>query len=253
MSVPASGSEISDFFPPSFGNLEPRPTFRFRPASPRSQRIYAQRLKRAGLRYYSDVDVQAEAIRAMRALWIGNDDQLRANEARLTNFWETVKQAAKDTTVGVDPAEAEEISSALQRLSDNWPQLRSMDADNWLFNQDAPKIALGLFLCGWSGLETPFRLEDGEIPMATLDALENEVDRIEKKAIADKVEGVIGIGFTQLQVHALGLLDLEVDTEKNSPSPSSQSVTPDGSTTVGSEAKGETEPSESSPSQPATV
>jgi len=246
--VPVSTSEISTFCPPSLGNLEPRPTFRFRPPSPQSKRRYNHALVTEGLRYHSTAAIQAEALRAMRALWTGDEDLLRANESRLNTFWETVRQAQKDPTVTLDAGEAEVIGEALRRLTDNWPKLRLMNADNQLFNTDAPKIALGRFLAGWSGLETVFKLEDGSVPLETLDELEAEIDRIEAKAMEDKVEGVIGIAFTELELHALGLMDLTPDTEKNLPSPSSQSETPDGSTAAGSAAKPKADRSASSPS-----
>lgn len=235
--VPVSTSEITPWSPSSLGNLEPRPSFRFRPPSPASKRRYNHALVSEGLRYHSTEAIQAEALRAMRALWTGDEDLLRANEARLNTFWETVRQAQKDPTVSIDRDEAEAIGEALRRLTDNWPRLRLMNADNQLFNTDAPKIALGRFLAGWSGLETVFKLEDGSVPLETLDQLEAEIGRIEAKAAEDKVEGVIGIAFTELELHALGLMDLTPDTEKNSQSPSSQSETPDGSTAAGSAAK----------------
>lgn len=235
--VPISSTEISDYWPPSLGNLEPRPVFRFRPPSPRLKRRYTHALVSEGLRYHSTDAIQAEALRAMRGLWTGDEDLLRSNEARLATFWETVRQAQKDPSIAVDLAEAEAIGEALMRLTDNWPRLRQMNADNQLFNTDAPKIALGRFLAGWSGLETVFKLEDGTVPLETLDQLEAEIDAIEKKAQADKVEGVLGIAFTQLELHALGLMDMGPDTEKNSQSPSSPSGIPAGSTADGSAPK----------------
>lgn len=246
--VPVSPTEISTWYPPSLGNLEPRPSFRFRPPSPRTKRRYSHALTSEGLRYHSTEAIQSEALRAMRGLWTGDEALLLANESRLNTFWETVRQAQKDKTITIDRAEAEAIGEALLRLTDNWPKLRQMNADNQLFNTDAPKIALGMYLAGWSGLETAFKLEDGTVPLATLDLLETEVAAIEKKAMADKVEGVIGIAFTQLELHALGLMDMGLDTEKNSQSPSLPSGTPDGSAAAGSAPKPRATKSATSPS-----
>jgi len=236
MDVPISTSENQTFSPPSLGNLEPRPSFRFRPPSPRSRRRYTHDLTSEGLRYHSTEAIQAETVRALRGLWAGDEDQLRATEARMNSFWETVRQAAKDPTVRIEETEANEIAAALTRLTDNWPMLRQMNADNSLFNSDAPKIALGRFLCGWSGLETRFKLQDGSVPIDVLDALETEIDAIEVKAMVDGVEGIIGVAFKELELHALGLMGLTADTEKNSPSPSSQSDIQNGSPAAGSEA-----------------
>ena len=236
MIVPMSATETSSFFPPSLGNLEPRPSFRFRPPTPRSKRRYQRALTEEGLRFHPDASVEAETLRAMRDLWVGDAELLAANESRLQSFWETMRQAQNDPSITVDKAEANSVALAIARLVDAWPTLRKMNADNQAFNDDAPKMALGLFLAGWSGLETSFRMEDGQVPLEVLDMLEAEIDKIEAKAIDDNVEGVVGIAFQELALHALGLMGLSSDTEKNSPSPSLPSENPDGSTAGGSAA-----------------
>jgi hypothetical protein len=232
--IPVTSTELSVFTPDSFANLEPKPIFRLRPATPRSKRRYSQALVEEGLRYHAEENVEAEILRAMRELWVGNPDQLAQNEARLNTFYETTRQARKDPSVKVEPAEAQAIMLAVASLTDHWPMLRRMNADNSRFNQDAPKIALGQFLAGWSNINLPFRLEDGVVPLDLLDGLERELDRIEAVALADGVEGINGAGFAELTLRALALLGLDSSAEKNSPTPSSQSDIPSGSQEGGS-------------------
>ncbi|WP_334656731.1 hypothetical protein [Sphingomonas panaciterrae] len=241
--IPITSTELSVFIPASFANLEPKPVFRLRPATPRSKRRYSQALIEEGLRFHPEPVVEAEVLRAMRELWVGDPDQLAANEARLTTFNETLRQARKDETIVIDQREAEAIMLAVDRLTDAWPMLRRMNSDNARFNQDAPKVALGQFLAGWSNVNLSFRLEDGVVPLDLLDRLEDEIQRIELAAIADGVEGVNGAGFAELTLRALNLLGLAQDAEKNSPAPSSQSDTPSGSTAAGSDQSSEAPPS----------
>lgn len=249
--IPVSATELETYSPGSFANLEPKPTFRLRPATPRGKRRYSQALLEEGLRFHSDAAVEAEVIHAMRMLWAGDPDQLAANEARIRAFNETLRQAAKDPTVEVDPVEAQTILLSVAQLTDAWPMLRRMNADNARFNADAPKIALAQFLAGWSNVDLPFRLENGVVPLEVLDQLEETLDAIEARALADRVEGVTGAGFTELTLKALGLLGLDGSAEKNSASPSSQSDTPNGSTEGGSETTA-SEASAEQPSPPTT-
>ena len=248
--IPLSSSEMTTWSPPSLANLEPRPVFRFRVPTPRSRRDFRYALVGEGLRYHAQEAVEAEALRAMRALWSGDDDQLRANETRLTTFWETLRQAQTDKTIVIDQQEAETVINALTQISDAWPMLRQMNADNLRFNDDARKIAIGMFVAGWSGLETSFRMENGRIPLDLIDAVQEELDAIDDRAMADKVEGVVGIAFMELGNHAMSLLNLGADTEKNSPSPSLPSGTPDGSTAAGSAANMKPDVSATTPSAP---
>lgn len=251
--IPLSKDEITSFSPASFENLVPRPTFRFRPATPRDRRNYTNALHEEGLRNWSDEAVQAEIIRAMRELWAGDDDLLRANEGRLRNFWETVKQAAKDPSIVMDANEGDAVGELTMKLIDHWPPLRRMNADNLRFSEDAPKIALSMYLAGWEGIETGFRLIAGRVPIEVLDELEREIGKIEAKAVADKVEGITGIGFVELTLHALGRMSLTKDAEKNSPSPSPSSDDQNGSKTDGTTAKGKRGKSANTASKPGTT
>ena len=231
--TPVSITELSEFTPKSLTNVVPKPVFRFRPPSPRARRRYQHALISEGLRHHSEADIENETLVAMRELWIGDEAALASNESRMVSFFETIKQQRVDPTVHVDTGEARTILEAMQRLSDAWPRLRQMGADNARFNGDAPKIALGMFLAGWSNMPTPFRLEDGIVPLDTLDALETDLDVIEAKAAKDNVEGVDGTAFLELSLHALSLMKLNTDTEKNLPSPSSSPDTLNGLTADG--------------------
>jgi hypothetical protein len=90
-----------------------------------------------------------------------------------------------------------------------------------------------MFLVGWSGFDLGYRREDGRVPLALIDDLEDKLQEIETQAIADKVEGVIrpGIAFLEISNAAYRRLHLTGDEEKNSSSPPSSPSTPSGSTT----------------------
>lgn len=250
--TPVSITELSEFTPKSLANVEPKPVFRFRPPSPRARRRYQHALVSEGLRYHTEADIQGETLHAMRQLWAGDADVLASNESRMKSFFETMRQRQSDPNIAINEDEARSILGAMERLSDAWPRLRQMAADNGRFNDDAPKIALGMFLAGWSNIAAPFRLEDGVVPLDALDALETAMNKIEDKALADEVVGVDGTAFMDLSLHALSLMGLGQDTEKNSPSPSSSPDTPNGSTADGSAAIEPASASENTSSPPAS-
>jgi hypothetical protein len=251
--IATSKDEVEAFTPASLTNLVPVPVFRFRPQTPRDKRRYTHMLTAEGLRLFPEEIVQAEAIRAMKVLWEGDDAQLANNIARLKSYWETVKQSVTDSSVMIDEAEADAVSEALLKISDAWPQLRRMTADNTRFHEDAPKMALAMYLCGWSKFDVPFKLEDGVVPIETMDALEKQLERIQVQAIADKVEGVDGTAFQELALKALGLMHLTEDEEKNSESPSPSADDQNGSTTDGSAQSSSSDASAPKSSSPATI
>jgi hypothetical protein len=102
-----------------------------------------------------------------------------------------------------------------------------MQADNADFFTYAPKLALGLFLVGWRGIDAPFQRTGGIVSIDTIDAMGAALAKIERQAAIDKVEGIgaPGTAAMLLEAHALSLLNLTGDQESKSasPSPSSKS------------------------------
>jgi len=229
--IPLSKEEISSWSPESYANLAGAPAFRFRAPTPRDKRRYQHALSVEGLRFYSDETVQAEILRALARLWEGSSEDRAVTEGRFKAFWASLEYARQDPTFVIDADEADAIAEATARLVDAWSPLRRMNADNRRFNDEAPKVALGMFLAGWSNLPVHYRLEDGVVPMEVLDQVEDAMDAIETQAFADNVEGIVpgGLAFMQLALHALDLMGLGKAAEKNSSSPSPSSEDQSGS------------------------
>ncbi|TPG13167.1 hypothetical protein [Sphingomonas oligophenolica] len=203
---PALHAATTSYTPPSLAALTDPPSFLFRNPDPRAGRRFRYALIEAGLRCHDSAAIERETIATMRNLWTGDADMLASNEARLRAFWQAVRDAETDPTVTIDQDEADAISEAMGKLVDASPALRTMSEQNALFGEDAPKLALCRLLAGWTGLATPYRFHMGSIPMATIDALQDEINDIEVKAAMAEVPGIAGIAFDELALHALALL-----------------------------------------------
>ena len=228
--VPLSKGQASSFMPASFANLAEAPSFRFRAPTPYDREDYRYALREEGLRFWSSDEFRAEIISGLTEMWAGDEDLLNGNINRLKAFWELEDQAEKDPTLTVDEQEAVAVKDLLLQLMDAWPILNRMNADNLKFSERAPKVALRMYLAGWKNLDVPFRLEAGKVPVESIFALSDALEAVEKEAASNKVEGIIpGVGFMQLTSHAIGLMNLGSDAEKNSPSPSAAPAETSGS------------------------
>jgi hypothetical protein len=226
--IPASSAEFEDYTPPSLENVEPKPVFRFRPATWADRRRYNQALLAEGLRLWSDEAVRNETRKALKDLW--SEEQHASEIGRLESFWAAVDYAAKHDDGQIDQKEAEAAAELMLAVVDNWPPLRRMNADNLRFNEMAPLVALSLFLAGWSNVDAALRRAAGQIDFESLDKLAEAVLAIETRALAEKIEGVSpGTGFLQLATRAIRHLGFDKDEEKNSPAPSSTSSIQNGS------------------------
>lgn len=222
--IPLSTSELSTFTPASLANVPAPPVFSFRPVSPRDKRAYQKALMVEGLTIHSHDDIRAIMVRELGALW---DEAVAETElARVRATWAAMDQ---NLDLSIEDLQAYlDLETRIGRVSKDF---RQAVADNRQFNDDAPKIALSLFLVGWKKLTTPFRRSDGAVPLDTLDAVQAELTAAEATAISDNIEGVgePGLAFNQLALHAftlLGLTDSELGkSESLSPSP----VVPQGS------------------------
>ena len=230
MIIPLSKAQQTLFTPESFANMAEPPRFRFRAPSPIDREDYRYALREAGLRFHAREEFHAEIIKGMTEMWAGDADVLAGNIARLEAFWQLEDQAEQDPTLSIDEQEQMAVRELLMQLMNAWPPLNRMNADNLKFAERAPKVALRMYLAGWQGIDLPFRLIAGQVPMESIFELEKAITAIEERAQADHVEGVIpSVGFTELTAHAIGLMDLGLDTEKNSPSPSASSGDQNGS------------------------
>jgi hypothetical protein len=236
MSLPVEAAEIQEYIPESLRNIVPAPKFRLRPASERDQRRFNRILQEEGLTLHGDDAMQAEILRAISTLWV-DEDAIRIRD-RYVNYLETVKQSARarlddqETELTIPEEDSNWVAELFETIMREWKPLRRMVAANRVFETDAPKIALVVYLAGWKHVDCPFRLEGGFVPLETIDQLQKALGQIEAKAIEDKIEGVApGLAFLELCNKAFALMRLTGDEEKNSPSPSPSSSNPDPSTT----------------------
>jgi hypothetical protein len=208
MTIAAECSEITKFTPSVLANIAVPPVFRLRPASGREARKYNHILRSEGLKYHQVDDFREETLKALKQLWSAEDYE--ENAARLQAYWNLVDQNGTP-----DDAEKTAVDELTERLADVWRPLAKMAADNMEFVEEAQKIALAMFLVGWSGVDLGYSREAGRVP------LERLLGAMEEQAIADKVEGVErpGIAFLQLCNAASARLYLTRDEEKNSSSP----------------------------------
>lgn len=227
--IALSKDEPSEFTPPSLANVVPTPVFRFRPATFRDQRRFNHLLAVEGLRLYPDENIRAELLRVLKANW--SEETFEKERARLETLW-----ANLDQELPVDEDERSAMAELSLRAMDVSPLLRRMSADNQKFQQEAPGIALSMFLAGWKHVPTPFKLDGGIVAAETIAQLEGDILAIEEQAVADGVADVSpSAGFLQLAVHALSLLNLGGETRKNSSAPSPSSDSPNGIQTTSRE------------------
>jgi hypothetical protein len=214
MSIPAECSELEHVTPPSLKNLAVPPVFILRPASGREWRKYQYVMRAEGLEYHNQDAFRDETLRALRALW--SEETYQANEDRLRNYWALVEQGGKP-----DEAETEAVAKLSESLSREWERLRVMAADNMQFVDESLKIALSMFLVGWTGVPLSYSREGGRVPLEKLDELEDWLEKQEKAALEANIEGVLqpGTAFLELCNAAYKRLHLDKDEEKNSSSP----------------------------------
>ena len=218
--VAASHDDIADWTPPSLTSLAVPPVFRLRPATPRDRFKFDRALVLEGLSYHDGAAVRAEHLRGLRSL--SSPENYDADAAKLNEWWDSSDQGLELTEL-----QSAALSTLCEDLARAWPPLRLMLADNRDFNRDAPRLAMGLYIVGWSGLETPFDRSGGVVPIEAFDALETELSTIEGKA-----KGIVGVeqglAFIQLSGHVLSLMSLGRSAEENSASPQSPPSDPNG-------------------------
>lgn len=259
-----SGNDQVEHRPESLKDLRDGPVFWLRPMTGRILPRYRHALRSAGLQFHVPADIRAEMLVALANLWTPStfDEQ----SARLQVYWDAADQLeealrqwraaggqGEAPTIGIDDAEVAAIVDLQRRLSENWPRLARMAADNSLFLEESPRVALSLVLAGWSGIDVPFALEQGEVPMATIDAIEKALGKVERDAQARSID-IVGEGFAFLSLLARATkeMNLSGDEEKNSPSPSPAPSTPNGSTTTSSGEMGDNAGSTASEPSPET-
>lgn len=222
MTIPVTSSEVSAFSPESLKEVlgDAAPKFRLRAPSEAHVRRFRQECNDEGLTSYSDEDFTAEKMRAIDALWTA--DLAQPLKDRLNTLLVSMDQGV-ETSVE-DLLWVEELDDSLFQ---NWKPLRIMRRKTGELREYAPRIAVSTYVAGWSGLDVPFRLEGGYLPLATVTLVHKELLKLAKQHLP---EGNANLPFIELYAAASQRVSLDEEEEKNSPAPSQLGLNPDAST-----------------------
>lgn len=212
--VPVEAGELEHFTPDSLKNVAVPPVFLLRSADGREWRKFQFIMRSEGLEYHGKEAFREETLKALKHLW--SEADYEPNAARLRNNWAMIDQEMQP------PApEAEAMAELTTRLAREWRPLAQMAADNMRYVEESMKIAISMFCVGWTGMDVGYGREDGRVPLAKLDEVEERLSAMEKEALAGKIEdvGAPGTAFVQLSNAAYSRLHLTETERKNSSSP----------------------------------
>lgn len=222
MTIPVTSSEVLVYAPESLKEImgEDAPKFRLRAPSERHIRRFRQVCSDEGYTAYGEPEFNAEKIRAIDALWTPEDAQ--ALKTRLTSMMENIRQGI-DVTED-DIAWMEELDD---QLFDNWKPLRVMRRKTSEAHELMPHVSVSTYVAGWDGLDVPFRLEGGYLPLPTVHEIEKALRKLGEQHLS---EGARTLPFVELYAKATAQISMDEDEEKNSPAPSQHGSNPDAST-----------------------
>ena len=238
------------FVPASLQNLPAPPSFMLRAGTWRDKNRYRHAIMSEGLVQHSRQQICDEVIRGIRAGWTGaTADEI---EAQIKEFWDAQEYHEKEATPDSPRFEhpfAEKASQLIETVAQGWPPLMRMAADNDRFSEECRYVVVSLYVCGWDGIDVPFGLEGGVVPLADVSAAAEALEKIEAEYRGKAIKGLgdAGTAFNELALACFQRLALGRSAEKNSDSPPPSSDDQSGSKTVG-RAKGSGKSKASAPS-----
>jgi len=247
MAVPLTAGETENFTPPSLANLPTPPVFILKTATQRAWIAFQDGLADfpgldKPLIFHGQEAMREEMLRGLNTLYVG--EAVAAAKARLQETWQILDQVQEyekpeDAPMPPDEAMAE-MSNLADELTREWAPFRRMAADNLRWSRDAPRIAIGMFVAGWSGLTIPYERQAGVVSLLHVDRLAEELSKLEQDARGSNITGVgkDGTAFLELGNEAFSKLNLTETERKNSSSPSPSSSPPEPTQT---ESSGSTE------------
>lgn len=196
--------EPQPWTPPALRELPDAPVFLVRPP-PRGARDLRYALTAAGLVFHGPVAHREEAAKALRELW--PPEQVDDGLARLREFWATLDRGEK-----LAPADSAALDELSTRLRAAWPRIGRMAADDAEFIEAAPRIAAGLVIAGWSGIDVAYRRDAGRVPLATIDQVERALVELEGTAGLEP-----GAAFVELTAEAFAIINGPADAPAPDP------------------------------------
>lgn len=218
--VPKSSTETTHFTPSALAEVDPKPVFRFKAVTERDADDVGVAMAEDGLTLYSEDAWWDEVERGIRANWSDADSEI----IKLRSIRDAVVQSATDPSVVVSEDEAADYVDRLEQLTEIHPPLRKIRARNIRFENNFPLLLLSMFMTGWSGIDVEWKREAGRIPQNTIAQIRSALAEIEAAHGLEQ-----GVAWLQVVTHAMGLMNLTKDEEKNSSSPLSAPSTPNGS------------------------
>ena len=229
MSYPVASGENVEFSPPSLADKSAA-KFIFRWATRPDKRKVRMICAEDGFDYYDERDVRNETMKALQALFEG--DELVQREHRLVGVWDSIdafNKAEADKTYGegepravFDHPDEKFVTDLLEHLNDSWPKVRVMVQATAEYMNEVPRLWFRLVCEGWSGLETPFAKVGGIIPDALLDEVIEELSELDES----------GLPWLEVAAKASTMRALTRAQRKNSLSPALSQPVPETSRTA---------------------
>lgn len=236
MGVPLDASATENFTPPSLVNLPTPPVFILRSATQRSWIAFQDGMADfpgldRPLIFHSQQALRDELLRGLDTLYVG--EAIAAAKSKLQQSWAIIDQIAEYDDPKQAPLPDEEAIREMDHLTEvvtrEWTPMRKMAKDNLRWSRDAPRIAIGMFVAGWSGIDLPYEREEGVVPLTHVDRLADYMTALERLSRKQNIAGVglDGTAFLELGNEAFSLLNLTETERKNSSSPSPSPSSPE--------------------------
>lgn len=221
MAIPVESSEVEEFTPQSLQDAmgDAAPVFSLKAPSERCVRRFRQLIGDDGLEFFTDEQFNAEKLRAIDLYW--DEKTASGYKAQFRTIIEKTKQ-----NIALTDEEMAWSDQLDEQLFEAHRPLNVMVRKTGEFQRMSPRYALAVYLAGWTGLETPFRMAGGVIPDQTIAALERELTKLGKEHCPEAPSRP----YLELYFAAGSRLNLDQEEEKNSPAPSQPSSNPDAST-----------------------
>lgn len=224
--IPIEASETLAFTPASLKGLgDDAPVFTLRSPTPRDKRYIRRLYLREGVRRHSQDDIRREVLAGLNALW--DAEVAQRNGEMLQAYWSAqddfalIKQDDPEAAFDYDKDLAAACRELPGKVSEFWPKLGEMLADNADFAELDDPIHVSVTVKGWTGLEHKPAIDEGYITLPCAEGLAAGLIAFEKRH-----ELPLGLAWTELVLACWARVNLDEEEAKNFVSPSPSEMTP---------------------------
>ncbi|MXP24811.1 hypothetical protein GRI39_01960 [Altererythrobacter indicus] len=229
--IPLEASETLAFTPSKLRDKmgENAPHFILRTITSREKRFRRRLVTEAGCIFHTQDAIRNELVNGLKAQW--SPDEVDAAEERLRTYWQALDdfttQAMSDDDV--EWSYDSDIEAAVHKLerdvSQNWPPLSRMRADNLEHGEISALSQMAVTLKSWGNMKATPDIDRGFLTLDCVDTIQEELTRIDFK------QGIKpGTSLGEVLAECARQWMLDESTAKNSASPSRSDITPDFST-----------------------